>query len=596
METEVKNVQTWECGAENAADVIASLDNHILTIAGKGAMKNYDRDKNKAPWHGSAITKVEIKQGITSIGNSSFLNCYGLTSISIPDSVTIISWSAFSGCSALTFINIPENVTKIEYYAFEGCSSLTSINIPEKVTSIGQGSFINCFALASVNISASVTCIGPETFFNCSSLTSIIIPENVINIGYNAFRGCKSLTNLTNLNPVPQHIPSNTFHPDEIKNITLYLPSSAINSYRNAPVWKNLHFKAILPIPTEAPTGEGTKEQLESEIARKREAIELKRSEISRLEKEISEDNEEISKLQNKILCMRGLKDNPKDFAQFMSLFNQRDGLKYLTHDFDETGRFDMESFLAQARKLIAENDLEIPKSILELLTQFAFEAKPQWTTLDKEYNPKKVENGWSALDSEKSKANGLHPIKVFPEFAGILKDFKRTTRIESPNLDTLINKVFNDKTFEIEQKDLSKADFYTHVGEFKLALETIFKEIQQRGNTPDKKKVSVAYEREVSNDNNLLARNIVITHHNSYPTRDNEDLINEWLALEKGSMGKTAKLLQGYFHWSVITNINDKPVKINILREKDTPKYEEIEASKVKGFTHILTFYVYQP
>jgi hypothetical protein len=159
-------------------------------------------------------------------------------------------------------------------------------------------------------------------------------------------------------------------------------------------------------------------------------------------------------------------------------------------------------------------------------------------------------------LDWQEGKTGGLHPIKQ-PPFAEVIKDFKRITRIESPNLETLVDKVFDDKTFEIGKRDLSKADFYTHVGEFSSALQTIFEEIQQRGDTDEKKKVSVEYKKTGTCDD-FFIRNVVITHHESYPTRDDEDLMKDWLALEKGNMGRIAKLLQGYCHWSVITKIGE--------------------------------------
>jgi hypothetical protein len=174
-----------------------------------------------------------------------------------------------------------------------------------------------------------------------------------------------------------------------------------------------------------------------------------------------------------------------------------------------------------------------------------------------------------------------------------VIKDFKRLTRIESPNLETLIDKVFG--SINPEKRDLSKADFYTHVGQFSSALQTIFEEIKQRTDTDEKKKVSVEYQKAgvcKYKDENFLVRNVVITHHESYPTRDDEDLIKDWVSLEKGNMGKIAGLLKGYCHWSVITKIGEKPVKVNILREKGTPETEDVDASEVKGFTHILTFY----
>ncbi len=126
--------------------------------------------------------------------------------------------------------------------------------------------------------------------------------------------------------------------------------------------------------------------------------------------------------------------------------------------------------------------------------------------------------------------------------------------------------------------------------------METIFDEIKKRSGSADKKKITLEYKRMQTNDENLSCRSIIITHHNSYPTKERDDVIKEWLSLDKGNMGKIAKLLQGYFHWSVITKIDDKPIKVNILREKGVEIEEDISDTDVLGFQHILTFYNYHP
>lgn len=71
-----------------------------------------------------------IPNGVTTIGNSAFVNCYGLTgNLDIPNSVTTIGSNAFRPCSGLTSITIGTGISSIGLYAFYGCSSLTSITI-----------------------------------------------------------------------------------------------------------------------------------------------------------------------------------------------------------------------------------------------------------------------------------------------------------------------------------------------------------------------------------------------------------------------------------------------------------------------------------
>ena len=56
--------------------------------------------------------------------------------------------------------------------------------------------------------------------------------------------------------------------------------------------------------------------------------------------------------------------------------------------------------------------------------------------------------------------------------------------------------------------------------------------------------------------------------------------------------MGKIGEKIQGYCHWSVVTKIEESPIKVNILKEKDTPDHEQADSSEAVGFTHIFTFY----
>ena len=94
-----------------------------LTISGTGDMYSYSNDPNR-PWHNyrTSIKKVEIDNGVTSIGYHAFDGCTGLTSVTIPNSVTSIGDYAFYNCNRLTSVTIPNSVTSIGSYAFYGCS------------------------------------------------------------------------------------------------------------------------------------------------------------------------------------------------------------------------------------------------------------------------------------------------------------------------------------------------------------------------------------------------------------------------------------------------------------------------------------------
>jgi hypothetical protein len=288
---------------------------------------------------------------------------------------------------------------------------------------------------------------------------------------------------------------------------------------------------------------------------------------------------------------------NPKHVADFMSYFNQRDGLKYLTHDFDEDGSFNIDSFLISAFNIFEKTTgkLKIPTSLWRIVKQFAFDSQQtEWTSISEDYKktiPIKI--GWATKElRDWSKQNDLHPIRN-EEYRKVINDFKRITRIEKSNLEKLVTStldgVFRNELedFVVEKKNLGKADFYSHVGNLKIALEAIFEEILNRSDVGEKKRFSIEYEREYLDDYAL--RKIKIIHFNSYPSKELKLILSEWN--EKGNMGKIKEKLRGYCHWSVETMIENTPARVNILKDKDTPEYEEIEHIP-DGFTHTLTFY----
>ena len=178
-------------------------DENTLTIFGTGAMWDYDNSSNKAPWRNlnTAPTSLELKEGMTSIGNYAFYYCDGLTgSLTIPNSVTTIGERAFYYCSGFTGdLTIPNSVTSIGNYAFSGCYGFTgSLTIPNSVTTIGESAFEICSGFTgSLTIGNSVTSIGNYAFGYCYGFTgSLTIPNSVTTIGESAFEICSGFTDI----------------------------------------------------------------------------------------------------------------------------------------------------------------------------------------------------------------------------------------------------------------------------------------------------------------------------------------------------------------------------------------------------------------
>lgn len=84
-----------------------TLEEHTLTIAGKGKMADYDTNHFPKPeWEclKDDIFRVVIREGVTEIGINSFKGCKNLKKVLLPDSLHRIHSGAFKGCIQLSDI------------------------------------------------------------------------------------------------------------------------------------------------------------------------------------------------------------------------------------------------------------------------------------------------------------------------------------------------------------------------------------------------------------------------------------------------------------------------------------------------------------
>jgi len=116
------------------------ITSNVLTISGNGDMPNY-HSINLPPWidYNTSITKVEICEGVTSIGEYAFTSNFDkLLSITIPSSVKGIGDNAFVGCYKVTeFISTSLEPISVTGATFSGIFLETcTLRVPE--TSVSQ--------------------------------------------------------------------------------------------------------------------------------------------------------------------------------------------------------------------------------------------------------------------------------------------------------------------------------------------------------------------------------------------------------------------------------------------------------------------------
>ena len=169
----------------------------VLTISGKGTMKNYTY-KSEMPWYkyNSQIKSVVVEEGVTSIGDYAFYGMPAMTSISLPKGLTVIGGFAFKNSTALNNVVLPSTLTKLGESAFYGCSSLQRIEIPKGIYTVWAYTFKNCTNLKEVVLPSTLIKIDEAAFYGCSSLTSLDIPDSVSIIGIYSFKNCSKLSSV----------------------------------------------------------------------------------------------------------------------------------------------------------------------------------------------------------------------------------------------------------------------------------------------------------------------------------------------------------------------------------------------------------------
>ncbi len=219
----------------------------------KTAAMNDFTSATNMPWYSSrnSITKVEIGEGVTSIGNYAFdTNFTKITEVVLPSTLKTIGDRAFYQCSGLTTISYTEKaqetapvITKFGADAFNNCKLLATVPegfltfTSEEGVTIGSAAFQSCSALkvplsftmtstygssyslslgqsafqgsgitslAFTKYNSKFTEIPASCFRDCASLTEIkSFPSIYFNkIGNYAFSGCSTLTTVPSLSSV----------------------------------------------------------------------------------------------------------------------------------------------------------------------------------------------------------------------------------------------------------------------------------------------------------------------------------------------------------------------------------------------------------
>ena len=178
------------------------------------------------------IVKLNIENGVTSIGSYAFEGCTGLETVINLSNLTFNKGSSGYGYVAyyankvintpgddvvgdFVFSTVNDKHTLVAYFGdatdvtlpgdyngenyaigdnvFKNNSSITNIEIPNSVTSIGNCAFAGCSGLTRVDIVDGVKSIGLSAFAGCNKLQEVYISNTIETIGEMAFSGCTNI-------------------------------------------------------------------------------------------------------------------------------------------------------------------------------------------------------------------------------------------------------------------------------------------------------------------------------------------------------------------------------------------------------------------
>jgi len=281
----------------------------------------------------------------------------------------------------------------------------------------------------------------------------------------------------------------------------------------------------------------------------------------------------------------------PKDTAAFLSLFNNPNGFKFLTHDFDPESNMDYAALMELVRRVFKDEckRYEIPKNLYALMETFINGGrnkdggKKQW----RDYLGNWHEDNYACEQwREWAINNPGHHLLSNEEFSKTIMLFRSSIRLVKPALVDIINRQKEKHgNLMIETNGLNKADFYTYVWALENGIQRILDDFTKYSAFPE---VSISYERNFSDE--YTSRIIRITQKGSFSSTI-DDVIKKFKA-GGGAFNEIKDVLLGYCNWSVETIWDGQAKRWNILNDSNKAEVEEINGGDVPGFTHVLTFF----
>ena len=209
----------------------------VLRFTGKGGI--WDKYCPQFDQYKSTVTYVEIGEGITPVGG--LAACPKLKRISLPNGLKQINHGAFQFDSNLRQINFPEGLETIMSNAFNKTGLPDTLKLPVSLLLIEGGAFANSRNVTCIEVPMKIDSLS-NSFNRISSLLSVTLPANLYFLAFGAFSEDTLLRTIYNLRVNPVIINEKiqrAFYRLNRSKCRLVVPTSAVETYKNTPVWKD---------------------------------------------------------------------------------------------------------------------------------------------------------------------------------------------------------------------------------------------------------------------------------------------------------------------------------------------------------------------
>lgn len=184
--------------------------------------------------------------GISMVNGNAFYRCQALKALVFPPNTRLDAMSICHDCVNLRKISIPPSlITTIGESTFHNCYTLRRLVLPATLTQLGASALYECRSLVEIQLPLALTTIENSALMRCISLTQVVFPATIMTIGNYVFQNCGDVAiyDFTAAQAVPT-LGSSAFvkYADDV---LIKVPSSLLAKWKSATNWSDMSGKIV---------------------------------------------------------------------------------------------------------------------------------------------------------------------------------------------------------------------------------------------------------------------------------------------------------------------------------------------------------------